>query len=96
MSARPLSERRESPESGSKVTLLVRVSDSSSEDVLKAIQEEGGEIDKVLGHDFLRVTILEESLDGLISLETTNSVEIEGHGKTLTSGNSNSRFDSSP
>lgn len=92
--ARPLSARRESPEPGNEVTLLVKVSKPASEEVLESISDIGGDIEKELGYDYLRVSINEERLDGLFGLKWIESVEIEGLGGTLDSGNFNSQFDS--
>lgn len=74
--------RAKNPTEGKDVNLIVGIEGTNSE-ATKAIQSIGGVVEHDLPKQYLSVTIEEDHLEELCSLEVVSSVEIEGSGEVL-------------
>lgn len=84
-------ERLNSPTSGEIVTLIVGVTDPTSDDVQEAIEAAGGEIEDQLYYECLAVSIDETDLDALCELDVVTTVEIEGKWESMQEDEGNFR-----
>lgn len=73
----------ESSNTGETITLIVGVEDSTSDDVVEQVTATGAEIEERLPYDSLAVSIEEDDLQALCSLDVITTVEIEGEWKQL-------------
>jgi hypothetical protein len=81
----PVRRIRENPAEGESVTLALEASDDDAADAAAAaIRDLGGTVDAELRFHSLKVTVLQEqvdavcALDGLESVETANTLTVEG------------------
>lgn len=79
-------QRLESP-SSEEVSLIVGVEDSKSDTVIERVSESGATIEEILPCDYIAASISDDNLQELCSLDVVSSVEIEGRGETLETGN---------
>lgn len=86
-------DRRDSPTQNEEVTLIVGVEESTSDQTSQWIEDIGGEVEERLPYDYLAVSIAEQELENLCSIETITSVEIEGSSESLESEDFQSRTD---
>lgn len=77
----------DSPEDRQGVTLIVGVEDSSSDQIIDAIERTGATVEESLFYDNLAVSINESTeLRELCTLDTVTSVEIEGVWEPMDEG----------
>jgi len=89
-------KRMENPDDA-RVTLLVGLKAATQANVEQL--ENIGDVEEVLPYDIVAVSVHEEELEALCSLDTVESIEVEETGSQMQSGgtgNQNSPLDSPP
>lgn len=78
----------DSPSEREGVSLILGVTDASSEDVVNQIEETGARVEESLFYDNLAVAIdRNTNIDQLCKLDVVTSVEIEGTWEPMNEGN---------
>ena len=76
----------ENPTSGEDISLIVSIDRGDTDEVVTAIEAAGGVVEMIISNEDLAVTIDERALSEVCELERVESVEVEGTGRVLDSG----------
>lgn len=76
----------ENPTSGEDISLIVSLEQGTTDEVVTDIEAAGGVVEMIISDEDLAVTIDERALSEICDLENVESVEVEGKGRVLDSG----------